>query len=189
MTRDEQKEERRKKILLTGLDLFVSKGLHATKISDIAKEVGMSTGLMFHYFESKEALYLELVNIGLSNSSVNTKNNEVNAIEFFENITSSILDSIKESSYIAKMFVFMQQATNNELLTSELRYKIKWENIKATEKLIIQGQKEGTIREGNPTVLATTFWFSIYGICQSVLTDEEILCPEPEWIVDIIRVR
>ncbi len=189
MTRDEQKEERRQKILLKGLDLFVSKGFHATKISDIAKEVGMSTGLMFHYFESKEALYLELVNTGISTSSMNIQNNQSSAIEFFEKITSSIMSSIKESSYFAKMFVFMYQASNNEILTADIRYKIKWENIKSTEEVIIQGQKEGTIKAGNPTALASTFWFAIYGICQSVLLDEEIPCPEYEWIVDIIKVR
>ncbi len=189
MTRDEQKEERRKKILLKGLDLFVSKGFHATKISDISKEVGMSTGLMFHYFDSKEALYIELVNIGLSNSSININKVDSSSLEFFETITNSILESIKESKYLAKMFVFMFQASSNDLLTTELRDKIKWDNIKATEKIILDGQKDGTIKEGNPTALASAFWFSIYGICQSVLLDEKIPCPDANWIVDIVKAR
>ncbi len=189
MTRDEQKEERRKKILLIGLDLFITKGLHATKISDIANEVGMSTGLMFHYFQSKEALYNELVNIGLSNSSFNINEFKGSPLEFFETITSTIFNSVSESKYLAKMFVFMFQAASNELITIEVRDKIKWDNIKATEKIIIQGQKEGTIKEGNPTALASAFWFSIYGICQSVLIDEKLPCPESKWIVDIIKAR
>lgn len=53
-TRDEQKEKRRKEILTAGLDLFIRKGYSATKIKDIAEHVGMSVGLLFHYFESKE---------------------------------------------------------------------------------------------------------------------------------------
>ena len=59
MTRKEQKEERRKAILMTALDLFVNRGYYETKITDIAAAVPMSTGLMFHYFESKEELLLE----------------------------------------------------------------------------------------------------------------------------------
>ena len=47
-TRKEQKEKRRQEILLAGLDLFVTKGYAATKITDIAKQAGMSTGLLFH---------------------------------------------------------------------------------------------------------------------------------------------
>lgn len=64
-TRQEQKEERRNVILEAALELFVLKGYSGTKISDIAEKAGMSTGLMFHYFESKEQLYIELVKIGL----------------------------------------------------------------------------------------------------------------------------
>ncbi|MEN6339070.1 MAG: helix-turn-helix domain-containing protein, partial [Clostridiaceae bacterium] len=48
--RDDQKEKRREDILRAGLDLFVKKGYTATKIKDIADQVGMSLGLLFHYF-------------------------------------------------------------------------------------------------------------------------------------------
>ena len=44
MTRKEQKEERRKAILFTALNLFVERGYHETKISDIADAVPMSVG-------------------------------------------------------------------------------------------------------------------------------------------------
>ena len=65
MTRAQQKEERKKAILMTGLALFVERGYYETKITDIAAAVPMSTGLMFHYFESKEELLLELVKMGV----------------------------------------------------------------------------------------------------------------------------
>lgn len=64
-TRKEQKEQRRQEIINAALELFVSKGYAATKITDIAKKTNMSTGLMFHYFESKEQLYEALVQMGL----------------------------------------------------------------------------------------------------------------------------
>lgn len=64
--REEQKEKRRKEILVAGLDIFMRKGYASTKISDIAEQVGMSVGLLFHYFESKAKLYEELITIGIS---------------------------------------------------------------------------------------------------------------------------
>ena len=64
MTRKEQKEERRNAILMTALTLFVERGYYDTKIADIAAAVPMSTGLLFHYFASKEELLLELVKMG-----------------------------------------------------------------------------------------------------------------------------
>ena len=60
MTRKEQKEERRNSILMTALTLFVERGYYDTKIADIAAAVPMSTGLMFHYFSSKEAVLVEM---------------------------------------------------------------------------------------------------------------------------------
>lgn len=60
-TREEQREKRRLDILEAALDLFTSKGYGATRTSDIAKAVKMSDGLLFHYFASKELLYLEIV--------------------------------------------------------------------------------------------------------------------------------
>ena len=61
MTREEQKTQRRQLIITKALELFVKKGYSETKIGDIAKASNMSVGLMFHYFESKEQLYAELV--------------------------------------------------------------------------------------------------------------------------------
>ena len=59
MNRKEQKEQRRIDILYKGLELFVNKGYKATKITDIADELNISVGLLFHYFKSKEDLYYE----------------------------------------------------------------------------------------------------------------------------------
>ena len=58
MKRVEQKEKRRQEILNAGLDLFIQKGYSATRTAEIAKAVDMSEGLLFHYFETKEKLYL-----------------------------------------------------------------------------------------------------------------------------------
>ncbi len=189
MTRKEQKEENRKKIILAGLDLFVCKGVQATKITDIAQAVGMSSGLMFHYFNSKEDLFFELVEIGLDKSNMKFDVAYTSAIGFFEEMTRAILQGIDKDDYTAKMFVFMAQASNEELLSEEIRHKIKWRNINFTEEIILKGQSEGSLREGNATALSVAFWSAIIGVCKSALIDKEMPRPETEWLVDIIRAR
>lgn len=57
----EIREIKRKQILDTALNLFSDSGFHATSISKIAKEAGISKGLMYNYFESKEALLFAIV--------------------------------------------------------------------------------------------------------------------------------
>ncbi len=55
--------DKRSKILDAALHLFVEKGFHATPTSTISKAAGVSAGILFHYFKTKEeliyALYLE----------------------------------------------------------------------------------------------------------------------------------
>ena len=54
MTRKEQKEFRRQQIFQTALCLFVQQGYYGTKTSQISKCAGISEGLLFHYFPTKE---------------------------------------------------------------------------------------------------------------------------------------
>jgi AcrR family transcriptional regulator len=69
---EEQNKEIRKKtrnnILTAALKLFSIKGYHGTSINDIAKEAGISKGLAYNYFESKqklvEALFEQMLEIG-----------------------------------------------------------------------------------------------------------------------------
>lgn len=53
---EEIREEKRNLIMDTALEHFANQGYYATTINHIAKHAGISKGLMYNYFESKEAL-------------------------------------------------------------------------------------------------------------------------------------
>jgi TetR/AcrR family transcriptional regulator, cholesterol catabolism regulator len=55
-TRKAQAEERRLQIMETALKVFAARGFKTASIKDIAEAAGISQGLMYHYFSSKEAL-------------------------------------------------------------------------------------------------------------------------------------
>ena len=50
-------DTRKQEILIGALQVFARKGYDKTTISDIAKELGISQGLCYRYYESKEAIY------------------------------------------------------------------------------------------------------------------------------------
>ena len=56
-----RKEEKKKSIMDTALQLFAQRGYYEITISDIAKEMGMSVGNLYNYFSSKDALAKELM--------------------------------------------------------------------------------------------------------------------------------
>jgi len=186
--RKEQKEKRREEILEAGLNLFIRKGYAATKVSDIAESVGMSVGLLFHYFESKEKLYEELIKLGISGPMGIMAISNMEPIEFFKDAVDKIFHYIQTEPSAAKMFVLMSQAFYNEAAPQSIKDLLKSFDIYTpTTVLIKKGQANGTIREGDPYALAISYWCSIQGIAELVALKPNTPCPESDWIVDIIR--
>ena len=187
-TRKEKKERRRQEILYAALELFVTKGYAATKITDIAKSANMSRGLMFHYFESKEKLYEELIRMGLEGTTYPGEQKYEHAIDFFMNFTEELFAYMKEQPVVAKFFVLMAEAQRSEATPEHIREIAMRVNVIEQFVAIVEwGQKEGTIKEGSPLVLSNAFWCSVQGIAERFATNQDIELPNSDWIVDIIR--
>ncbi len=58
---EEIREEKIALIMDTALEHFANGGYHATTINHIAKHAGISKGLLYNYFESKEALLKAII--------------------------------------------------------------------------------------------------------------------------------
>lgn len=186
--REEQRKKRRDGILETALDLFIRKGYSATKISDIAESLGMSVGLLFHYFQSKEKLYEELIKLGISGPMSVVEPTDKAPIDFFQRTVKQIFHYIKTEPFVAKMFVLMSQAFYNESAPQNVKNMIHAFDIYTPTTLLIKkGQQNGTIREGNPYALAIAYWCAIQGIAEQMAMNPDFPCPESDWIVDIIR--
>lgn len=57
----ETREARRAQILESALTVFATKGYHETSVSDLVDAAGVARGTFYLYFDSKEAIFLELV--------------------------------------------------------------------------------------------------------------------------------
>ncbi len=60
------REKMRKQIMDAALELFSTEGYHSTSISKIAEKAGISKGLMYNYFDSKESLILSILEHGMN---------------------------------------------------------------------------------------------------------------------------
>ena len=190
MSRAEQKEKRRAQILDAGLGLFLRKGFAATKVQDIADAVGMSVGLLFNYFESKEKLYEELVRIGVSGPQSVMPATDAEPLEYFEAVAEGLLHAIRSKPFTAKMFAFVNQAVRNEDASETVRGLLSQiDTITQCIPLIKAGQANKTIRAGNPYALSIAFWSAIVGIAEMIALEPAAPCPEAEWVVDILRAK
>lgn len=186
--RNDQKEKRRQEILYAGLSLFIQKGYSGTTIKDIAGSVGMSVGLLFHYFASKEELYLELIQLGIEGPMSTMRPTQLEPLAFFQATAEQILSYIQTDPFIAKMFVLMNQAYYSEDVPARVKEMMQGFDVYTpTSMLIQQGQANGTIREGDPMALTIAYWGAIQGIAETIAMYSVLPCPEARWIVDMIK--
>ncbi len=187
-TRAEQKEKRRQDILKAGLSLFVRKGFEATKIGDIAEKANMSVGLLYHYFNSTEDLYEELIGIGLSARAEQRFPAHEVPLDFFVKSAEQIFEIVKADTYHADFFLLISQAQRNPNLPAEMRERLEKNDVVTKSIVIIEEcQRQGIIREGNPQSLALAFWLAIQAYVEMIALNPAIPYPEPEWFVDILR--
>ena len=188
--RQEARERRREEILEAALDLFVSKGYAQTKIGDIAEKVGMSVGLLFHYFESKARLYEELVLIGAQGPISIAEEDARDPARFLEGAAEYVLSSLRGDTFVARMFVFMAQARLNSPMPEGAREMLKESRlIEKTVAIIERGQELGQLRPGNAEALSALFWQSLSGLALRATANPEAPLPEARWIVDGLRDR
>ena len=190
--RDEQKEQRRQLIISKALELFAKKGYSDTKIGDIAKAADMSVGLMFHYFESKEQLYGELVKMGAEGTNILQKMDFENPLDFFKGFLDALFSYAKEQPWVFYMFVLMSQARRSEGIPQHIRdIALSVSQAEQSAEIIKAGQQDGYFREGDPYALSFTFWSSVQGVMEQLAVSPEMLengqFPETDWIIDIIR--
>ena len=187
MTRKEQKEEKRKTILMTALSLFVERGYNETKIADIAAAVPMSMGLMFHYFESKEDLLLELVKMGAEGTRSMAPVEGVPADLYLTGFLQKMFAFAKEQPWVFNMFVLMGQVRRPGMPEAAQEIASKVSAIDMTVELIKDGQKAGVFHDGDPLIMSRCFWAAVQGIIEEMSVNKDFSVPDPSWIVSILK--
>jgi TetR/AcrR family transcriptional regulator, cholesterol catabolism regulator len=103
-----QAEERRSQILDVALTVFASQGFNGTSIKDIAEAAGISQGLMYHYFASKEKLLEEVIKQHsflpqLKLILIDAKKYPVNKV--LDEIANKFLEMLDNKSNLVRIFV------------------------------------------------------------------------------------
>lgn len=164
------KEERRQQILSNALMLFTQKGLAATKITDIASVSRISQGLMYHYYKSKEEIFIELIRIAFDRMNEACRWLESQSLSPKEKIKFAIeelLKTLEQNKDASRYHLLIAQATASEAIPEEAKDIIKKENTfpyEAIARIIAEGQKDGSIKKYDAKELALAFWTSINGL-------------------------
>lgn len=164
---EEIRNEMRSKILHESMLYFARNGFSGTKISDLAKHIGIGQGTIYVYFSSKEELFIEIQNMINRDSDIKQLKLlaalPISAEQKIHKLTNTVLTQLKEDESFAGMIALSTQMLfeQDESCASEgTTYQSKL--YQYTAKIIAQGQKEGSVVDGTPLKLADYYWGVVY---------------------------
>lgn len=185
-TNQKRKDERREKILSAALLLFATNGLAATKVTDIATAVGMSQGLLYHYFNTKEEIFTELISSAFQRLNDACRQLEAMPLPPLEKIRlaiSRLLQGLAENADTARYHLLIAQATVSAAIPLAARTVIQQQNrlpYETIARILRAGQANGTIKQHDPDELALLFWTSINGLAiYKAVHGEQFKAPDP----------
>jgi AcrR family transcriptional regulator len=159
-------KDTREEILEAALNMFSINNYHATSMSMIAEEAGVSKGTLYWHFDSKEDLFRELVLAGLDYFHENYERIQSEKVKAEEKIYEIINFSIKMLSENLKLGNILQN--NIQLISSEFQKKMIERHKSAIEviKMVIeQGIEEGSFKTDdlhNTAVMILTLIFNTH---------------------------
>jgi len=164
------RDERREKILASALRLFATKGLAATRISDIAEKTGMSQGLVYHYYKSKEEIFVELIAgamTKMNEAALSLEKLPVSAREKVVLAVEGLLKGFETNANTSAYYFLITQTALTDAYPEEAKEIIRTQNDVKYEvmvRIFRQGQADGTIKNFDPQQMATQFFSAINGL-------------------------
>ncbi len=186
------RDDRRDRILSCAVKLFAKRGIGATKISDIAAAVKMSQGLLYHYFGSKEEIFTEIIRTAFEKMNRAARGLETLSQSPLEKLTAAavqILRSICESEDFVWFSTLISTASVSDAIPREARQIIKQEReipYQVIARIARAGQKDGSVRAGNPADLSLVFWTAIKGLAlHKAALGDAFRTPKPSVLTSI----
>ncbi|MDR0310980.1 MAG: TetR/AcrR family transcriptional regulator [Acidobacteriota bacterium] len=157
MPRNKYPEETIKKILDVSLKLFLEKGFEQTTVLDIVDHLGgLTRGAFYHHFKSKEEVLEAIFSQDLSENHplLKAKNAEVaNGLERVRlAMKYGLLLNIENEQHKAITNLAISLLSNPRFLAEQL--KSNHEMAELLAPMIEEGRTDGSIKPGNPNVIA-----------------------------------
>src|SRR3954464_4432360 len=138
-------EDKRRVILDAAVRVFAAQGYEASRVGDVAKEAGVAYGLVYHYFESKDAVLEAVFHEAwgrLLAAISEVEGSKQPAPEQLRLVTKIVLRTWRDDPDLVRLLV--REITRSPHLQREIDEIA--EAFAALERIVAQGQREGTIR-------------------------------------------
>lgn len=164
------RDAKRELILLEALNLFSRKGFYSTRIQDIAEAANISQGLLYYYYPSKEAVYIDLVDDSLeriNDTARYVRDMNKSSGEKVMYALQILFKTIESSPRFRQTCRMIAQATYQADISPEAQSQLDKKRdvaYRIMAEIFRKGQMEGSIVDGDPMQLSILFWTSVNGL-------------------------
>lgn len=159
---DEAKEARREHILAAALECFSAKGYYASTVDDIVSYCGLSKGSVYNYFNSKEEIFIHLLqnereqSLRQLKTALDKLDSPLEKLKFW--INSDIPYSIEKKKFMRVHIEFWLYSTDTADVHHILKDRFD-EMFGMVKEIIRSAQQAGEIRnELDADTAASMFW-------------------------------
>jgi AcrR family transcriptional regulator len=158
----------RDRLLATARDLFTRRGFDGVSVRELTARARVNLGAITYYFGSKEGLYnaaLESMARPFADRVAEAARSGGTALDRVEAVVRVVLSHLAEHAEVPK-WLLRELALERPLPPPML--ELMRRNAGTLAAVISDGQREGTVREGDPrllalSVMAQPFYFKIAG--------------------------
>lgn len=178
MPRPSVEAERREQILDAACVVLAERGLHALRVSDVAREAGVSAGTVHYYFESKK----DVVDAAFEYNFAHSLDRRADILaadhpplRLLHEVIESYLptDPTATRAWMVWAELWTEGARDASLAAVNERLYGQWRDLVA--ELIGRAQRDGTAREGDAAVFANTLVGLIDGLAVQVLLHSQVM--------------
>jgi len=186
------RDERQAHILRAAAHVFARKGLAAATIADIAAAANVSHGLTYHYFQSKEEIFRQLIVRAMQGTEHilrEARTREGTVIERLRWLINTMIEGTKDS---ADDMLIVQQAAISEAVPPDVRELVLNGPpmlVKLLSELMREGQLCGEIIAGDADQLALLLLSCIQGFFSNIVLHLDQYSIEPETMLRLFQAH
>ena len=156
-------EERKAEILSAAIRVFARKGYDKTSISDIAKEIGISQGLCYRYYTSKEEIYdaaLDEYADYIARENLRQYDLRGKTLkEMIQEMSGHVDDYVEVEQEQRELFELFHKG-DNKRLHDQLFVRVAKKMVPILTQFFVEAKERGEITVSDPQTVA---YFFVYG--------------------------
>ncbi len=187
------REDATSRILEAAKEVFARKGM-AAKMAEIAAAAGVSQGLAYHYFPSKEAIFVALVRQVTFPADVVHKRAEKIPGSPLDRLCQMVSNMVERRRRDPRFFQLLRQASSNDTLPPDLRDALLTQARAVHDvmrQLIVEGQTRGEVAGDNPDKLVRAILACVDGLSGMLPPSPELIekeMPDARIILRMLRL-